>query len=107
MRNYRKVVLTMSQSTYYAGVPVAVSVSITNAAGNPYSLSSVSCSYGFIGSGPPKIAAMTEGATGTNSVSVTPAHPGTFTVTVRGYDGSGNLEVVGQCQEIISPAAWQ
>ena len=60
---------------------------------------------GFIGSGPPSVVALSTSETGTYTGSVTPNAygQGTFTVTVRGFDSEGNLQVVGVCREIVTP----
>ena len=96
----------MSQDTLYVGVPATLACSVTNAAGAAFSPASVSAQYGYIGSGPPKIAALTSSETGTFSCQITPAAQGTLTTKITGYDSDGNVLVIGQCQYIISPAAW-
>jgi hypothetical protein len=95
--------------TYYAGVPITVSVSIVDAGGDPYDLASVSASFGFIGSGPPSVVAMASSQTGVYTAVVTPSEygQGTFTVTVRGFDDDGNLQAVGVCRVIVTPVPQQ
>lgn len=96
----------MSQQTFYAGVPISVQANLTNAAGSAYDPSSVSCSFGSPGGGPAHVVAMTSSETGVYTCQITPTATGTLTVTVAGYDGSGNLEVVGVCRETVSPVPY-
>jgi len=82
----------------YVGVPVQISATITNAAGNLYSLSTVSASYGSVGAGPPQVIAMTEASTGVYTATVTPKAQTVFSVWVYGYDSVPSLQVVGRLQ---------
>ncbi len=92
----------------YAGVPVTVTVAIVNAAGAAYDLASVSATYGFIGSGPPSVVALTSSETGiyTATITTSPYHQGTLTVRVSGYDAEGNLQAVGVCQVPVVMGAF-
>jgi len=96
----------MSQSTYYVGVPIAIQADLTDAAGNLFSLASVSASFGSPGGGPAHVVAMTSSETGVYTCTITPTATGTLNLTVAGYDEDSTLQVVGVCREIVSPVPY-
>ncbi len=76
-----------------------VEASIVNAAGQAYSLSSVSAMYGIGGQGAPGVVALAEGeTTGTYTGVFTPSGAGTLVVTVKGFDSTPTLQAVAVCR---------